>query len=148
MNKEDYETLVQAAMYYQFFAKRTFIACRNGLTKEQVLTMNTLDKYGSIRMSELSDLLAISKEQASRVVSSLEGKGFVKRTHVENNRRGVNAALTAEGKLFLEQQQRDIDAKIDECLAHLTDEELTRLTEVSRIGACLLSKTMTCRNTH
>ncbi len=56
-----------------------------------------------LRMSELADRCGLSLSGMTRIVSRLEGEGFVRRIKVAEDLRGSNAVLTDTGLARLEQ---------------------------------------------
>jgi DNA-binding MarR family transcriptional regulator len=68
----------------------------------QLLATLSAAPEGSLRMTELARLTAISASRLSHAVASLEGRGWVARAACAEDGRGQVAQLTAEGRRMLE----------------------------------------------
>lgn len=68
----------------------------------QILAMLSAADGGTRRMSDLARLTSTSASRLSHAVAALEARGWVRRTPCEDDRRGQNAQLTAEGVAALE----------------------------------------------
>ena len=142
MDGSQIEALVGATLAYNLLAKRTILATKFGLTKEQTLVMNALELSGPIWISELSNRLAVSKEQASRAVSALEKQGLVLREPVQSDRRAVTVSLTSEGRAFLEESHAEMDRLLVGNLEKLSDNEVHELSSAAETSMRLLLKAL------
>ena len=142
MDGSQIEALVGATLAYNLLAKRTIFATKFGLTKEQTLVMNALELSGPIWISELSNRLAVSKEQASRAVSALEKQGLVLREPVQSDRRAVTVSLTSEGRAFLEESHAEMDRLLEGNLEKLSDDEAHELSAAAETSMKLLLKAL------
>lgn len=68
----------------------------------QILAVLSAAEGGTRRMSDLARLTSSSASRLSHAVGSLEGRGWVRRTACEDDRRGQLAQLTAEGVAALQ----------------------------------------------
>lgn len=142
MDHKDYDVLIGACLGYHSLGRRTFVSYRNGLTKAQSMVMNTLSCRDGLSMKRLGGHIRTSKEQLSRVVTSLEEKGLVKRERPQENKRTVKVFLTQAGRDFLEAQLEGIGRLMDDCLAGLDDEERSDLLRAARRSNELLRKAL------
>lgn len=67
------------------------------LTDFEILVYLSEASEGSLRMWELADRLSATRGGATRAVSRLEAKGWVRRTECAEDRRGMVARLTDAG---------------------------------------------------
>lgn len=86
---------------------------------------------GSMRMSELAELLVESRSRLSRAAARLEARGWVVRTPSPRDGRGVDIALTDAGSRAAASMGRSYAAAVRR---HFVDtmpaEELERLSEI------------------
>jgi DNA-binding MarR family transcriptional regulator len=68
------------------------------MTHFQVLAL--LDRGGPLTMSRLADQLGVSLPNATGIISRMEERGVIERTHDEQDRRLVVVRLTDSGKEF------------------------------------------------
>ncbi len=72
------------------------------LTESQLFALGTLNAYGPLRLSDLAAREHVSAPTATRLVSSLEERGFVRRQTNPHDRRSTLLAVTATGKRMLD----------------------------------------------
>jgi DNA-binding MarR family transcriptional regulator len=106
------------------------------LDREHGLTLSAYDVLinlrnapgGLMRMSELAEAVLLSRSGISRLIERLEREGYVERCPVEDDSRGVTAAITDEGRQRLNTCSpthiRGIQTRF---LARLDDEQLGAL---------------------
>jgi DNA-binding MarR family transcriptional regulator len=68
-----------------------------GLAEYEVLLLLAYSDQRRMRMSELADMLLLSRSGATRVIDRLEGEELVRRVSCETDRRGQWAELTDGG---------------------------------------------------
>ncbi|WP_197322091.1 MarR family winged helix-turn-helix transcriptional regulator [Saccharomonospora sp. NB11] len=81
---------------------------------------------GSIRMSELAELLVTSKSGLTYQVAQLEKAGLVRRYRCPTDDRGVNAAITEDGRDKLREIAPDHVAVVRAALVDLLDADQQR----------------------
>jgi DNA-binding MarR family transcriptional regulator len=69
-----------------------------GVSEYEVLERLASDDKDEHRMQELADSVHLSQSALSRVVSRLEADGLVSRSICSNDRRGIYACITADGR--------------------------------------------------
>jgi DNA-binding MarR family transcriptional regulator len=69
-----------------------------GVSEFEVLAELATTPEGECRMQQLSGTVHLSQSALSRVVGRLEEQGLVTRFMCQNDRRGIFASLTDEGK--------------------------------------------------
>lgn len=125
---------------YDNFGRHAVMSQRSGLTKTQMDAVIGLDLYGSMSMTQMSEHLAVSKEQASRAIAPLVERGVIKRERSPREHRVVVISLTERGKAFSEAHKREAAENVRERLALLSEEDRSQLIEVSRTAEQLLCK--------
>lgn len=70
---------------------------------------------GPLRPTELSETLGISRPQITRLLDSLEKRGFIGRQHSKVDRRALLLSLTAKGKKQLDTAAPVVHAAYQEC---------------------------------
>lgn len=87
---------------------------------------------GWIRLNELNEHLLISQPSLSRMVDRLEARGLVQRRQAEQDQRGVELALTEEGRDVQRRLGRIHVRGIHDLLSPALDrDELARLKELT-----------------
>lgn len=99
-----------------------------------------LYKYGSLTMSEISNLLAMPKPNVTAVVDKLIRQGYVKRIYDEEDRRKIKASLTDKGVKLKEEIDVSIRTNLRNKLDVLTTEELDKLSDSLNTVVEILSK--------
>ncbi|PLT35659.1 MarR family winged helix-turn-helix transcriptional regulator [Bacillus sp. V5-8f] len=97
------------------------------LDRSEYLMLSELDENGPLAINVLSDTLMLNLSTASRQVSNLESKNFIKRYPNHNNRRISLVQITKEGKEILHRVQKARNAVYAEILHEWTVEELKQL---------------------
>ena len=99
----------------------------DNLTRLHMAVMGGLSQT-SLTMSELAKTLMMTKPQLTHVVDTLVSSGIVERRPDENDRRVINLALTAKGRVLLDEGKQKIKENIKIKLAALTPEELSEMS--------------------
>ncbi len=88
---------------------------------------------GTLRMRDLADATLSTRSGMTRAVTRAERAGWVRRVECEDDRRGMNAELTAAGRAKLASSAPDHVAAVRENLIDLlTAEQIAQLTEIGR----------------
>lgn len=69
------------------------------------------------RASYLAEKAAVSRPSLSGLLDGLETRGWVKRTDVAGDRRGVRLEMTAAGKRALRNAEKAMTTRLDQVLA-------------------------------
>lgn len=85
--------------------------------------MTFLDAHGSLPMSRVAELLGSGLPTATGLVSRMEERGMVARTHDNEDRRVVTVSLTEAGAAELRELNSSRRARIASALTHLDDEQ-------------------------
>lgn len=137
---EPEEAVLIAMGAYDNFARGIVMSNRGILTKSQVDVMLGLILFGKMNMTQVSEHLAASKEQASRAVAPLVERGLVKRTRSVQNHRVIEITLTEEGLRQFELSRSYLIEGIRNRLAHLSEKDRAALMDASRTADRILRK--------
>jgi len=86
---------------------------------------------GRLRMSELADGVLLSRSGLTRLVDRMERDGLLRRERCEDDARGFNALITAEGRdLFQSARRTHLDGVRELFLSHLSADELRTLARL------------------
>ncbi len=92
---ELHKAVSELVRIYQFRDRKRI--CYYDVSVTQCYAINALVMHGSITMNKLADALQLDKSTASRVVDSLEQKGYVRREVDPNDGRALRLAVTDRG---------------------------------------------------
>ena len=140
MREADCETLADAFVCYEGLVRSATLQGRCGFTKSQCAALWTLAVMGDMSMGSLAKHLAVSKEQATRMVNPLVEQGLIERERSEANRRIVNASLTSTGHDEICRQIQERNQQIEQVLEVLDEDELQRLIEAARTSSEIIKK--------
>jgi MarR family transcriptional regulator, 2-MHQ and catechol-resistance regulon repressor len=91
-----YEALSDLVRVYQFRDRDTI--CCHDISVTQCYALEALVRSGPRTLNELASELYLDKSTASRVVSTLERKGYITRQTHPQDRRAILIDLTSSGK--------------------------------------------------
>lgn len=101
------------------------------LTDYELLVRLAEAPDGTLRMRELADATLSTRSGVTRAVTRAEKAGWVRRVECEDDRRGMNAELTAAGRAKLAASAPGHVAAVRENLLDLlAPEQLGQLTEI------------------
>jgi long-chain acyl-CoA synthetase len=72
--------------------------------------------------SSMADRLDVRRPSITAVVDGLVNRGFVVRSHAEDDRRQVTHGITAQGRAVLKAADDAVDARLASIAGHLDDE--------------------------
>jgi DNA-binding MarR family transcriptional regulator len=121
------------------------ITRRFDLTTRQYTALSVLAKYPGISSAQLARLTFVSPQAANEMVGTLEGKGFLRRSLDESNRRRLEVKLTSAATRALSKCDSRVDALEQELFRgvdaadrahfhHMLDTCLRAITEPSPPG--------------
>ncbi|KRN18681.1 MarR family transcriptional regulator [Lacticaseibacillus camelliae] len=111
-----------------------------GLTRLQGLALRSVNQRPGITMTELAQQIGITNPQLTRIVTTLEDRGLVKREHNPENRRVVNVQSTEQGVALIAQNVEAVAARYDQALQTLTPAEQTTLVRDLQTSMRLMTK--------
>ncbi|VVP22490.1 MarR family winged helix-turn-helix transcriptional regulator [Pseudomonas fluorescens] len=133
-----YEALNQLVRVHQF-RDRDRICCYD-VSVTQCYAVETLVKRGALRLQVLAEEMFLDKSTASRVIDTLERKGYVSRVEDDEDRRAVRIQATDAGRELYEKIRADLIAEERAMIENLSAEarqgalsllrQITRATEI------------------
>ncbi len=99
----------------------------NGLTPSQVSALATIEEFGPIRISDLATRESVGAPVATRVTTSLEDLGFIKRVQDAQDKRVCLVELTSAGHKVLKDLWEARTAGINQRIQRLNKAELSTL---------------------
>jgi DNA-binding MarR family transcriptional regulator len=90
-----YEAFQEVLRLYQFRDRDRSASC--GLSLNQCYALESIDRLGPLTVNELATRLALDKSSASRIVSSLERSGLVRRSTLASDARVLQIETTPAG---------------------------------------------------
>ena len=108
-------------------------------TKTQQLILMTLWLHKKMSLTELSEQICTSNEQATRAVGQLVKSGFVNRVKNQTNRRSIDISLTQKGIDMINGAHATAAQRIPQRLSELSDEDAKTLVDcLEKIGEILI----------
>ena len=104
-----YEALNQLVRVHQF-RDRDRICCYD-VSVTQCYAVETLVKRGALRLQVLAEEMFLDKSTASRVIDTLERKGYVSRVEDDEDRRAVRIQATDAGHELYAKIRADLIAE-------------------------------------
>ncbi|APV41840.1 MarR family transcriptional regulator [Pseudomonas frederiksbergensis] len=133
-----YEALNHLVRVHQF-RDRDRICCYD-VSVTQCYAVETLVKRGALRLQVLAEEMFLDKSTASRVIDTLERKGYVSRVEDDGDRRAVRIQATDAGRELYEKIRADLIAEERAMIENLSAEarqgalsllrQITRATEI------------------
>ncbi|MBQ9264025.1 MAG: MarR family transcriptional regulator [Clostridia bacterium] len=118
----------QLTQLLRICGRRLYHSSCAGRTQARVLRL--LLEEGKISQREIQERLNIQAGSISELISKLEGKGFIRRSRDEADRRKVLLSLTAEGRRAAEKAKARPDVTVRyAALTEQEQEQLQRLLE-------------------
>lgn len=93
------------------------------LTGPQGMLVGTLMHYDKMKISDLSEKLALSNSTVSGILDRLEKQGLIERIRSKDDRRVVYVSVTPEFRKDAKEKYRDVQQKFEEMLRKATPEE-------------------------
>lgn len=102
-----------------------------GLTPERLNTLASIEAHGPISIKMLAAMEKVRSATMSKMISSLEEDGLVKRQADKTDKRGVLVSTTDKGRrLYLRANQHCLN-QLGDALAKLEPEQLGMLRELA-----------------
>lgn len=102
-----------------------------GMTPERLSALSTITGHEPISVTSLAEHEKVRPATMSRMVSSLEADGYVRRLHDKTDGRGVLVAVTAKGRRFYARSQRQRLMQLADALSQLPSSQLTAMQRLS-----------------
>lgn len=128
--REDKRALILIEGLTKLSRQLRTIKLQGGITQERVSTLWTIDNNDPISVTALADIEKVRAPTMSRMITSLESEGLVKRRVHKTDGRGVLLSLTAKGRrTYQRATQRSID-QLGDALSRLSEDQLTALNRL------------------
>ncbi len=101
----------------------------SSLNYTQCHVLFELECHGSLRTTELSEILLLDKSTISKVIKSLVKMGFVRINPDKSDRRQKWLRLTTKGQQKTRENNCQADAEVNEALNLLSEEEATKIRD-------------------
>lgn len=109
-----------------------------GLTIPQLVVLRAIETLGDVTVKRLSDHVSLSQATVTTILDRLEGRLLVERVRNEEDKRVVNARLTAQGKKTLKQSPPLLHEKFIERFEALDDNEQEAILDVLQKVATMM----------
>jgi DNA-binding MarR family transcriptional regulator len=101
-----------------------------GLSPSHVLILELLELEAKKRPSKLSEELQITTGGITGLTNKLVKDGFIKRSHLEDDRRAIALEITEEGKAILQKARVQKLQQMNKMFGMLSDLELSTLITI------------------
>ena len=102
--------------------------------------------YLNSNITQIGELLYISKPNVTTLIDKLIEKGFTERLHDKQDRRIINIKVTKKGLAFVEKSQKEFGNQVKKKLLTLSEEELNKLIVSFQTIKEIMSKISTAKN--
>jgi DNA-binding MarR family transcriptional regulator len=99
------------------------------LTASQESTLASLESLGPVRLGDLAAHEGVTAPTQSRLVTSLEEQGLLRRAPDPEDKRAARLAITAEGRRRLERLRNERSAFMVDQLATLSDRQRAAIVD-------------------
>jgi len=128
--RELYEALNDLVRLYQFRDRN--IICCNDVSVTQCYALQALHRGGGMTLGALAGELFLDKSTTSRVVESLERKGYVRRVAHPDDGRAIILSPTASGQRLHRRIAENLIEEEKRLIANLTPDVRRAATELIR----------------
>jgi len=113
-----------------------------GLTITHYAALATVADRTEMAIGELAEVEHLPSSAATRLADSLERAGYVRRCPNPRDRRGVNLAITPEGRRVVERRRGQVNQWLDGRLALMSEEDRAAVARtVALIETMMLAET-------
>ncbi len=137
-----YEALTDLVRVYQF-RDRNLICCHD-ISVTQCYALDALVRGGATTLGSLASTLLLDKSTMSRVVETLERKGYVKRATHPGDARAVRLSVTARGRSLHQTIRRELLEEESAVIEDLPAEVRRATVDVVRKLATLAAQRRGC----
>ncbi|WP_228813303.1 MarR family winged helix-turn-helix transcriptional regulator [Nocardia otitidiscaviarum] len=89
---------------------------RVGLTEFRALSLVSQSPEKELRVNDLAQAVGLNQSSATRLVTRLESKGYVRRDLCADDKRGVYAVITEDGEALVRRARSPYEDRITELL--------------------------------
>ena len=98
-----------------------------GFSKNHLTIVRLLDEADRLYITEIVDLIGITKPQMTATADKLIRMDLVERKYDQNDRRKIFLCLTSEGKNVAGRINQNIDVVVNKLLSDFSEDELSEL---------------------
>jgi len=98
-----------------------------GFSKNHLTIVRLLDENGRMYITEMVDVIGITKPQMTATIDKLIKMSLVKRVYDKNDRRKIFLYLTPEGKKTAAEINQNIDVVVNRLLSDFSEDEISEL---------------------
>lgn len=121
------KVLVGVLSIRQYMSRPAEYEVRSVLNPGYFFLLSALEESGGMSMSEVAQMMLISKQQATQVTGRLVDSGYIKRKTDAKDRRIINVMVTQKGRTTLTECMQVITQMTMEKLNMLSDEDTEKL---------------------
>lgn len=110
------------------------------LTGPQGMLMGILNRYGEMKVSDLSEKLGLSNSTVSGIIDRLEKQDLVKRTRSESDRRVVYVSTTEKFNKAFEKNFKELENDFSRMMSKATPQEMDTILEGLHLLEKILNK--------
>ena len=141
-----YAALTDLVRLYQFRDRNTI--CCHDISVTQCYALQSLERGGTMTLGALAHDLMLDKSTTSRVVETLERKGYARRSPHPEDARALNIEMTAKGRNLCQRIERELMDEERRIMADL-DPEVRRATigvvrDLARLAAARMGRQVVC----
>jgi DNA-binding MarR family transcriptional regulator len=141
-----YAALNDLVRLYQFRDRDTI--CCHDISVTQCYALQSLARGGAMTLTALANDLMLDKSTASRVVETLERKGYVRRATHPEDARAMSIEMTPKGRGLCQRIERELLEEERDIMARL-DPEVRRaaigvVRDLARLAASRIGRTAPC----
>lgn len=122
----NFHAIRRAVSHGSRFSNRHF-----GVTMTQASVLLLLKHEGRKTMSEIAEILGVSKGAATQLLNGLVEQNFVEREQAAEDKRSIYVALSAHGKEHLQHVREKGGQHMSELFALLDDDELKQIEAIT-----------------
>lgn len=127
----DFEQVARKLIVYsRSLAKGSLSTVHGAAVGEMPVLQYLAGVSGTVVSSEIADRLKYSRARMSRILESLEQKGYIVRTPDPEDRRRVNVEISEEGRAFAEAEGKKAVSALAQQLRGLGEEDAAELVRI------------------
>lgn len=100
-----------------------------GITPSQMMILFSLDRQGTMNISELEEHAELPKSNVSAICGRLEESGLVTRHRDSNDQRIVYVTLTDDARVLIKRAKQVVDTEQNRLAGRLSDEQREQILQ-------------------
>ncbi|MFT4576769.1 MAG: DNA-binding MarR family transcriptional regulator [Polaribacter sp.] len=123
-------TIEKAIKGYRKFSQKNISSSIKGITIDQTLVLQFLDKHPELSQKEIAELIYKDNASMTRMVNIMVKKEYIKRTINENDRRRFKLEITSKGQKVLTILPKIIASNRSNALENVSEDEVLQLEKI------------------